>query len=164
MKIISKAVKFLNLKWMKKDGEKEVEVKGALVDVTIQVKVPEVADFVEWGIDSTSEDEAVSKLAMVRLANVEFLIASQLKQHQGSSAYRARAVKVMRDGADRKVQVDDYVYEHDFDTMPGEVASGEDKLKAAIAKFTGVSVDKITPEVLAAMKSLVKVDEEEAAE
>lgn len=139
MKTISKS-KLVNFKveWQVKVDGKDVSKESLVKGVKVQVNVPETGDIAEWfELDGETADYK-PEFANHR-AQVEYLVASQLLQHQGSSSFKSQALKHAKDGA----EFPSGVYSHDFSKVVGERAGQVDEtaLRAKMGKMLGIVLD-----------------------
>lgn len=166
MKIISKGkVTDFKVEWQVGKGD-EAETESQLVKgVKVQVEVPESGDFAKWFKQTLTLNDGVqthefdAEFANHR-AQVEYLVASQLLQHQGSASFKSAALKYAKDGA----AFPGGVYKHDFSKALGERSGivDESALRTKMAKMLGLA--EISDEMWTKMQAVAKGETEDSAE
>lgn len=162
--IIKKIVKVLNVSWTEKAttadvtakraskvGE-EIEVKDSVPNVTVTVQNCITVDtllgwmFAMFGIEAEEvTDEVKGSDEFKSLEGVVRLVASQLKQHEASTATRQKAVEFCQ-GKINRAELDAFVYVHDYTKTPKE--------KGVATKERAMQLLGLTPEELAMLAKL----------
>jgi len=148
MKTISKLKKAQKVEWDTKENGVKVENKKIVKNVKVTVtNSVEILDLINWvlalfGYDLIETlDELDSDMAEFKsLGGVCRLIASQLLQHQGSTATVAKVLEFAK-GEITREELDEFVYTHDYTKVGKTKADPAMEAAKKIASLLGCSIE-----------------------